>query len=146
MTDMPQVVCVVSPRTHTDTVRSVHWSLHTRVYIPRMPMTWSLVAPRPAQGKSTVEVGRVYLIADKGLDLAPSYPESRSRSLRWNPPEPRGSSTLYGHGLGFPWQGRDIGMIFFNIHDAGGVEKRTEASKPTSSLSSRLRRGLRSVR
>jgi len=92
-----------SPRTHTDTVRSVHWFLHTRACMPRMPMTWSLMVQ--GQSKLTVEVGCVYLIADKGLDLAPSYPEpSSQRSLQRNPPKPRDSSMLYGHGLG-PWRG-----------------------------------------
>lgn len=36
---MPQVVCIVSPRTHTDTEQSF---LRTRACVPGMPtMTWS---------------------------------------------------------------------------------------------------------
>lgn len=68
--------------------------------------------PRPAQGVSTVEV---YLIADKDLDLAPSYPQPSSRLLRQNLPQPGNSSTLNGHG---PWfQSGNMGMIFLSIRN-----------------------------
>jgi len=42
-----------SPRTHTDTIRNVHWFLHTRTCISRIPMTWSLMVQ--GQSKLTVE-------------------------------------------------------------------------------------------
>lgn len=94
MTDVPQVVCVVSPRTHTDTIRSVYTGpTYTRVY-PGDADDVVAGRARPVQGELTVEVDRVYLIADKDMDLTPSYSESNSRSPR-NPPEPGESSTLY---------------------------------------------------
>lgn len=56
-------VCCFIAHAHTDTEQP---SLRTRVYIPGMPMTWSVI-PRPAsQSRSTA------LIADKSLDLKPA--------------------------------------------------------------------------
>lgn len=62
-------------RTHTDTdIRSHTLGLyiHTRPYPGDADDVVAGRPPRPAQGESTtVEVGLVYLITDKGLDLAP---------------------------------------------------------------------------
>lgn len=51
---------------------------YTRVYPGDADDVVTGHGPRPAQGESTVEVGRVYLITDKGLDLAPRAMLSRT--------------------------------------------------------------------
>ncbi|XP_011871503.1 PREDICTED: uncharacterized protein LOC105564033 [Vollenhovia emeryi] len=109
-----------------------------------MPMTWLLVAPRPVRGESTVEVGRVYLIADKGLGSGSEL--SRAEQPVVAPTVSsgtRGSSTLNGHGLGSLDEGGNAGMVFLSARDAGqGVEKRLGTGEPSSSLSSRVFDGL----
>lgn len=92
-------VCCFTAHAHRHRMQHTLVSTYTRVY-PGDADDVVAGRPRPVQGELTVEVGRVYLITDKGLDLALSYPEPNSWSLRWNPPDPRDSSTLYRHGLG----------------------------------------------
>lgn len=91
-------VCCFTAHAHRYCMQRTLVSMYTRVY-PGDADDVVAGCPRPAQDESTVEVGRVYLITDKGLDLTLSYPEPSSRSFQRNPLDPEDSSTLYGHGL-----------------------------------------------
>lgn len=122
MTEVPQVVCVVSSRTHTDTERP---SLRTRAYIPGMPMTWSPI-PRPvSQSRSTA------LIADKDLDLAPCYSAAVPVVL---------IQQVWPHFKDMDSAQRGWRSAL-NIRDVErDDEKRNETGNPSFSLSTRLRR------
>lgn len=68
-------------------------STYTRVY-PGDADDVVAGRPRPVQDESTVEVGRVYLIADKAWTrVVPSRAAGRSNGIL------RIQETLYGHGL-----------------------------------------------